>query len=64
MEVVHLLELDEPQTNTEYGQNKKSTPIFIVFDISPEGDGTPKNNVREVRMQGAPSMTWGYVDGR
>lgn len=64
VEIVHLQELDEPQTNTEYGQNKKSTPIFIVFDVSPDGDGTPKNNVREVRPAGAPSMTWGYVDGR
>jgi hypothetical protein len=64
IELVHLKELDEPQTNSEYGQNKKSTPVFLVFDISPEGDGTPKNNVREVRLKGAPSMTWGYVDGR
>lgn len=64
IELVHLKELDEPQTNLEYGQNKKSTPVFMVFDISPEGDGTPKSNVREVRPKGAPSMTWGYVDGR
>lgn len=64
IELVHLKELDEPQTSLEFGQNKKSTPIFMVFDISPEGDGTPKNNVREVRPKGAPAMTWGYVDGR
>lgn len=64
IELRHLKELDLPQTNTEYGQNKKSTPIFMVFDITPDGDGTPKNNVREVRMKGAPSMTWGYVNGR
>ena len=64
MELIHLKELDQPQTNEEFGQNKKSTPIFIVFDISPNGDGTPKNNVREVRLKGAPSMTWGYINGR
>lgn len=64
IELIHLKELDLPQTNQEFGQNKKSTPIFLVFDISPEGDGTPKNNVREVRLKGAPSMTWGYINGR
>jgi len=64
IELIHLRELDEPQTNVEYGQNKKSAPLYLVFDISPEGDGTPKNNIREVRHEAAPSMTWGYVDGR
>lgn len=64
IELIHLKELDQPQTNQEYGQNKKSTPVFLVFDISPEGDGTPKKNVREVRMKEAPSMTWGYINGR
>jgi len=64
IELIHLKELDLPQTNQEYGQNKKSTPIFMVFDISPDGDGTPKNNVREVRFKEAPSMTWGYINGR
>lgn len=60
----HLRELDLPQTNTEFGQNKKSTPIFMVFDVSPTDDGNLMSNVREVRHAGAPSMTWGYVDGR
>jgi hypothetical protein len=64
IDLVHLKELDLPQTNLEFGQNKKSTPLFLVFDVSPEGDGTLKNNIREVRMEGRPSMTWGYVDGR
>lgn len=64
IELVHLKELDLPQTNLEFGQNKKSTPIFLVFDVSPQGDGSLKNNIREVRMQGRPSMTWGYIDGR
>lgn len=61
--LIHLTELDLPQTNSEFGQNKKSTPIFMVFDVSPDGDGTPKNNIREVRRKSRPSMTWGYVDG-
>lgn len=61
--LIHLTELDLPQTNSEFGQNKKSTPIFMVFDVSPEGDGTPKNNIRQVRRKSRPSMTWGYVDG-
>ena len=63
IELVHLKELDLPQTNLEFGQNKKSTPVFMVFDVSPAGDGSLLNNIREVRMQGAPSMTWGYIDG-
>jgi hypothetical protein len=64
IDLVHLKELDLPQTNLEFGQNKKSTPLFLVFDISPTGDGTPRNNIREIRQEGQPSMTWGYQDGR
>lgn len=64
IELIHLKELDLPQTNLEYGQNKKSPPVFFVFDVSPQGDGSMINNMREVRMQNAPAMTWGYVDGR
>jgi len=63
VELVHLQELDLPQTNLEYGQNKLSTPVFMVFDVSPQGDGTLLNNIREVRMASRPSMTWGYIDG-
>lgn len=64
IELVHLKELDLPQNNLEFGQNKKSTPLFLVFDVSPQGDGSLRNNIREVRMKGRPSMTWGYIDGR
>jgi len=60
----HLRELDLPQNSTQYGQNLKSTPIYMVFDVSPDGDGSLKGNIREVRMEGRPSMTWGYIDGR
>lgn len=60
----HLRQLDTPATNLEFGQNKKSTPIFLVFDVSPSGDGSLQNNVRQVRVSGQPSMTWGYIDGR
>lgn len=63
VEVAHLMELDLPQTNSEFGQNKKSTPIFIVMDVSPNGDQMRSDNIREVRMKAQPSMTWGYVDG-
>jgi len=63
IELVHLKELDLPQTNLEFGQNKKSTPVFFVFDVSPTSDGSLINNIREVRMKDRPSMTWGYVDG-
>jgi hypothetical protein len=63
VELIHLKELDLPQTNLEFGQNKKSTPVFMVFDVSPGSDGSMLNNMREVRMKGAPSMTWGYIDG-
>lgn len=63
VELVHLKELDLPQTNLEFGQNKKSAPVFMVFDVSPSSDGSMVNNMREVRMKGAPSMTWGYIDG-
>ncbi len=64
VEVSHLKELDLPQTNLEFGQNKKSTPIFMVFNVSPNSDGSLTNNIREVRRQGVPNMQWGYVDGR
>lgn len=64
IELIHLKELDLPQTNMEFGQNKKSTPVFMVFDVSPQSDGALLNNIREVRMEGSPSMTWGYIDGR
>ncbi len=64
VELIHLKELDLPQSNLEFGQNKKSTPVFFVFDVSPMSDGSMVNNIREVRVEGAPSMTWGYVDGR
>lgn len=64
IELFHLKELDLPQTNLEFGQNKKSTPVFMVFDVSPSNDGGLMNNIREVRHKGSPSMTWGYVDGR
>ena len=64
IELVHLKELDLPQTNLEFGQNKKSTPVFMVFDVSPSSDGSLVNNIREVRRAGTPSMQWGYIDGR
>lgn len=64
VELVHLKELDLPQTNIDFGQNKKSTPVFFVFNVSPNEDGGLVNNIREVRMEGQPSMTWGYIDGR
>jgi len=63
IEVSHLMELDLPQTNSEYGRNKKSTPVFMVFDVSPQGDQMSSDNIREVRPASAPSMTWGYIDG-
>lgn len=63
IDLVHLRQLDLPNTNLEQGQNKKSTPIFMVFDVSPTGDGSLQNNIRSVRMRSRPSMTWGYVDG-
>lgn len=63
VELIHLKELDLPQTNLEFGQNKKSAPVFMVFDVSPSSDGSMTNNIREVRLKGAPSMTWGYIDG-
>ena len=63
VEVSHLKELDLPQTNAQFGQNKMSPPVFFVFDIT-NPDGGLQNNIREVRQEGAPSMTWGWVDGR
>lgn len=63
VELVHLKELDQPQTNVEFGQNKKSTPVFMVFDVSPTSDGSLTNNIREVRRAGTPNMEWGYIDG-
>lgn len=62
--VSHLKELDLPQTNLEFGQNKKSTPVFMVFNVSPNSDGSLVNNIREVRRAGVPNLQWGYIDGR
>lgn len=62
--IIHLSELDEPQTNVEYGQNKKSTPLFICMNVTPGSNGVPTDLIREVRVEGQPNMTWGYVDGR
>lgn len=64
IELVHLAELDQPQLNLEFGQDKRTAPIFLCFNVSPDSDGTFNGNIREVRVKGAPSMTWGYVDGR
>jgi hypothetical protein len=61
--VSHLKELDLPQSNLEFGQNKKSTPIWMVFNVSPTSGGGLTNNIREVRRQGVPNMEWGYIDG-
>jgi hypothetical protein len=63
VELIHLMELDLPQTNSEFGRNKKSTPVYMVFDVSNQGGGVPASNVREVRNRAYPSMTWGYQDG-
>ncbi len=62
--LIHLTELDLPQTNVEFGQNKLSTPLFIVFDVSPTSDGTLTDNIREVRRADRPNMLWTYIDGR
>lgn len=61
--LIHLTELDLPQTNLEFGQNKKSTPVFFVFDVSPSSDGSLVNNIREVRRANRPNMLWAYIDG-
>lgn len=63
IEVSHLMELDLPNLNSSYGQNKYSTPIFLAFDIS-NADGGLTNNIREIRRRGENGMTWGYIDGR
>lgn len=64
VDLVHLKELDLPQTNLEFGQNKKSTPLGMVFNVSPNSDGSLVNNIREVRRAGTPNLQWGYIDGR
>ena len=63
VELVHLKELDLPQTNLEFGQNKKSTPVFFVFNVSPIDEGGVITNVREIRRAGRPNMLWGYIHG-
>lgn len=62
VKVVHLKELDEPQSKLDYNLNRLTPPIFFIFDITRPEDGL--ENIREVRMTGAPSMTWGYINGR
>jgi len=63
IQLKHLMELDSPQTNTEFGQGKLSPPIFLVFDLSTMSTGEMANNIREVRSKSRPSMRWGYIDG-
>jgi hypothetical protein len=55
--------LDDPMGNLEYGPGKKSAPMFMVFDISTEGDATAPQRIREIRHKGMPGMTWGYEQG-
>lgn len=64
MSIAHLKELDEAETNLEFGQSKKRPPIFFVFDISPSGDGRPGTNIRELRLKGWPTLTSGTITGR
>lgn len=63
IEVSHLMELDLPELNSEYGTESYSLPLFLAFDIS-NATGSSRKNIREVRKKGAPSMTWGYINGR
>ena len=63
VEVSHLVELDLADDYDTFAINRKSPPIFYAFDIT-NPEGGLQNNIREVRQQGAPSMTWGYINGR
>ena len=58
VELIHLKELDLPQTNLEFGQNIKSTPVYGVWCFSIIWWFTGKQH-HEVR-KGAPSMTGLY----
>lgn len=62
--LIHLQELEEFQSNSNIGQNKKATPVFLVFDVSPNSDGSLTNNLRMVKRQGTPLLRWNYVDGQ
>ena len=42
---------------------KEKEFIYIKMDLLTLDNGSMINNIREVRMKGAPSMTWGYIDG-
>lgn len=64
VEVAHLQELDLVTNKVDMTASKKSAPKFMVFDISPSGNGTLQNNIRPVRHRGQASMAYGYVDGR
>lgn len=63
VEVSHLRELDLPYSQADFDLNKRSAPIFFVFDLT-NPDGGLNNNIRTVRNSGQPGMTWGYIDGR
>lgn len=58
----HMPALDDPMTNSEYGENQKAPAVFMIFDISNSTTGMP-TGVRTVRTKGNPSMTWGYING-
>jgi hypothetical protein len=63
--VVHLTELDLPQTNVEFTQDKRSTPIYIVFDVTPSGSNNGfGGNIRPVKYKDRPNIEWSYINGR
>jgi hypothetical protein len=62
--LVHLAELDQFGTQHSRNNNRKATPIFMVFDVSPSSDGSITNNLRMVRRAGTPLLRWSYVDGQ
>jgi hypothetical protein len=59
VELIHLKELDLPQTNLDFGQNKNLL-LYLWFDSM--SDGSLINNIRET-YERCSSMTWGYIDG-
>jgi hypothetical protein len=63
MSISHLSELDQAGPNSDFEQAYHRKPRFMVFNITPESDGMPYDNIRLIRRAGVPNFQWGYVDG-
>lgn len=59
VEFIELEQLNNYSTFAELGPNKKTPPIFIILDVSDEGNA----GIREVKLSTRPSMSTHIIQG-